>query len=507
MKPGAPADSLVPGEAIPAGMASSTHSERSERHADLGRASHIPTSERIPLLQKIMFSVGGCTELLATGLLVMVWMPYFNIGMGISTTLLGAIMMVFTIWNAILDPILGNISDNARTRWGRRRPFLVVGAVLTGILFPLFWHMPAGFGEAGRIAYLLAVGFVFYICFSSWAMPYYGLQLELTPNYDERTRLTMWMTLFAKLGALGAGWTLAILTGPWFINPATGKGDIVIGMRTACWFIAGGIILFGVLPAIFTKERYYKVEASRQPREPFWQSVRESAGCKPLWGLIAISSFIVFGSTAIMSLSQYVQIYHLFDGDLSAAAILFGWRGSVLTIAGILLIPFWTWLGERFDKRTVVMCMVVFMAFGHLLYFFCLRPEMPYLTLVPAFFESGAFSAIWLFIPSMKADAADYDELHTSRRREGSINSFYSVMLKVAISGATGLGGLVLDLSGFTAKLGHQPPEVLQRMIWVFLLLPIAFWGAALVVAYYYPLSRLHMAEIRERLEARRGKI
>ena len=207
------------------------------------------------------------------------------------------------------------------------------------------------------------------------------------------------------------------------------------------------------------------------------------------------------------SLGQYLSIYYIFDGDLPAASIVVGWKATVLAVTGILSIPVWAWLGERFDKKIMVISMLLFSMVGHLMNAICMRPDAPYLQIIPAIFESGAIAAVWLFIPSMKADTADYDELHTTRRREGSINSFYSWFIKASLTCAMGLGGLVLELSGFTSKHVHQPPDVLGRMFGYYLAVPIAIWGVALVFALFYPLSRSRMAGIRVELEARRGRI
>jgi len=298
---------------------------------------------------------------------------------------------------------------------------------------------------------------------------------------------------------------LAIVTGRLFINPATGKGDILIGMKSGSWVIAGVIIIFGLLPAIFVKERYNC--QSQKLSDPLWNSIKESFQCKPLWSLIGISFFLVLGSVSVGSLGQYLSIYYIFDGDLPAASIVGGWKATVLAVTGILSIPVWAWLGERFDKKIMVISMLIFSMVGHLMNFFCIRPDMPYLQIVPAVFESGAIAAVWLFIPSMKADTADYDELRTTRRREGSINSFYSWFIKAALTCAMGLGGVVLEVSGFTSKHIHQPPEVLSRMFGYYLTLPIVIWGIALIFGLFYPLSRSRMTEIRIELEVRRGRI
>ena len=469
----------------------------------------IEASDKIPILQKLTFSLGMNTEYVATGLMTgVLWMPFFNIGMGISPTLLGIALMILRAWDSITDPFIGNLSDNTRTRWGRRRPFMFVGAIMTGLLYPLFWYMPDGLSETMKVVYLVGVGIVFFTSFTVWAMPYYGLQLELTPNYDERTRLSSWMALFSKISALGGGWILALATGSLFINAQTGEGDIVLGMQTLSWFIGGGIMLFGILPAIFVKERYYEKEATaNQPKQRFFQSIKESGSNRPLWSLIGISFFLVLGTMSIATLNQYLNIYYVYGGDLAAASILAGWRMTGIVVTGIVMIPLGAWLAERFDKKAMVIAMLVMGIIGVELNYFLMRPDMPHLQLIAAVLEMGAYSAMWLFLPSMKADIADHDELHTARRREGSINSFYSWFIKLSLTFAMGIGGVMLDISGFDSKIGAQPPEVIDRMFKLYLSLPIVIWGTAIVIAFTYPLNRKKMAEVRETLEARRGKL
>ncbi|RRJ95623.1 sodium:melibiose symporter [Opitutaceae bacterium TAV4] len=500
--------------------------------------SLIAQSDRIPFPQKIAFAAGVNMDYVATSFMInTLWMPVFNIGLGMEPLVLGIILMTLRAWDAITDPIMGNISDNARTRWGRRRPFIFVGALATACMYPLLWHIPDFFGDTGRAIYLTVVGLAFFTCFTFWSMPYYGLQLELTPNYDERTRLAAWMALFGKLSTLAGGWLLSIVIllgtvaantpdalanrGPLatrilstiqpllvrISNPDTDEKPIVIGMRITCWLIALCILYFGLLPALFVKERYYKPEAAAQARDPFWQSIRESARCSPLRALICISFFLVLGTTSIASLGQYVNFYYACQGDLALGAAILGWKATITVTAGIAAIPFFTWLGERFDKCTVVMVMLGTSMTGHLLNWFLMTPTNPYLQIIPGVFESCAISAIWIFLPSMKADVADYDELHTTRRREGSINSFYSWFIKVAFTASMGIGGLVLQLSGFNARLDAQPADVVQRMFVVYLILPLVIWSIAMTAACFYPLTRARSAVIRNALENRRGAL
>lgn len=470
--------------------------------------SRIADRDRIPIFQKLMFAAGVNMDYVATGLMTSVlWMPYFNIGLGMSPAMLGFVLMILRAWDAMTNPIIGNLSDNARTRWGRRRPFMVVGAVLCAAMYPLLWRMPEGLGETGNAVYLTLTGMVFFTCYALWSMPYYGMQLELTPNYDERTRLAAWLTFFGKLSLLGGGWLLAVVTGSRFTNAATGQPDIVAGVKSCSWLIAAGILFFGLLPPLFVKERYYESGVVGKGRDPFWRSIRESARCRPLWMLIGASFFIILGYASVASLGQYLNIYYVNHGHLAESSVITGWKTSIVVATGLVCIPLWTWIGEKFDKKSVVAVMVGASAFGHMLNLYMLTPAHPYWQLIPGVFESGAIAAVWMFLPSMKADTADYDEQYTLRRREGGLNAFYSWFTKAANTCAMGLSGVVIELAGFAVTRTEQPPEVLSRMMGFYLVMPLIFWAVALVFVYFYPLNRARMTTIRQLLETRRGTI
>ncbi len=441
------------------------------------------------------------------GLFGSLFMPFYNIGLGLNPALLGLVLMILQGWNAVVDPVMGNITDNAKTRWGRRKPFMVAGGIGTAIIFPFLWHAPLDQGSALTVLYLILTGMLFYSAFSCWAMPYYGLQLEMTSNYDERTSLAACMSVIAKILGLAGGWILAILTSELFNNPSSGAQPIVNGLRICSWFFAVLILIAAMLPVIMVRDRLVESGDDGRPREPFWQSIRESATCRPLWYLIAISFSVILGSSSVGVLSSYVNIYFINQGDLAAAAIVAGWKSTVLFATGILFIPLWTLLARKYDKPIIVAAMLLFSIFGHLLNYFFLIPEHPYLQLIPAFFESGAISAIWLFLPSMKADICDFDELETMRRREGSLNAFYSIFIKAALTLSAGISGLLLSLTAFDATHKVQKPEVLDDMIVLYLIVPVIIWIPALLVIFTYPINRSRMIEIRAELESRRGPV
>lgn len=480
------------------------------------------------------------TEYIATGIMTgILWMPFFNIGLGMSPVVLGGILMLLRAWDALTDPVMGNISDNTRTRWGRRRPYLLVGAITTALLYPLFWYMPEHYGETAKAAYLIIVGIVFFTSFTLWSIPYYSMQLELTPNYDERTRLTGWMTFFSKMSYLAGGWLLSLVmvagllvTGDasvfegrseftqrvlHFIQPlfqffnssetTDATSPIVAGMRVVCWLIALIILCCGLLPALFVKERYYEAETSRQEKEPFWRSISESLHCFPLWSLNGLVFFLLLGTASVASLGQYVNFYYACGGDLVLGAVIAGWKGTVIVFFGVVTIPLFIWLGERLDKRTVVIIMLLSSMSGHLLNYYLMTPANPWLQIIPGAFESCSLSAVWIFLPSMKADVADWDEWKTTRRREGALNAFHYWFIKLALTLSMGIGGVVLSITGFDAALSTQPAHTLERMFNVYLVLPLLIWCVALVCAAFYPITRKRSNSIRSKLERRRGAL
>lgn len=471
--------------------------------------SPIPDSDRIPLLEKVAFGIGNNADAIAISMMIStLWMPFFNIGMGMSPVVLGFVLMGLRAWDAISDPLVGHFTDNARTRWGRRKPFMFVGILAAACIYPLFWFMPRELSDMMKVVYLSGVGVLFFTATTCWGMAYYAMMMEMTPNYDERTRIAFWMSVFGKINTLAGGWIMALVTSSFFADPATGQADIVNGMRHVGWGIAVVFVICGLLPVFFVRERFANSDlVKNRKKEPFWQSIRESVKCRPIWLLIGVSFFLMLGNSSISTLWQYTNIYYVFGGDIASASVLAGWRGTVLVVTSLLAAPFWVWLSERFDKMMVLISMMGVMIVAHFFNILLMRPDMPYLQLVSGAAESIGLSGFFLLLPSMRADVADYDEVNTGRRREGSINAFFSWFLKLGATSALGLSGVVLHITGFNVKAPEQPAEVLRNMHLSYVFLPLAFWGVSIVIALFYKLSRSRMREIRTQLEERRGVV
>lgn len=460
--------------------------------------------DRISWRTKFFYSLGGQLDLIFNQLAIGgLLLPIFNLGFGLSPTSIGLVIMGFRLWDALVDPIVGNMSDNARTRWGRRRPFIVGGAMATGLLLPLLWHVDKSHGEMGVALHLLIVGILLNTAYSVWSMPYASLGMELTSNYDERTRLSAWCSFVGiPFGLLGA-WNFTLVSGPWFANPITGQPDLVRGIQTVSLIQGAAMIALGVLPGFFVRERLYQLEVVKQRKESLWTSLRTTFSTAPLWPLIGVAFFNLLGIGSISTLGQYINIYFINDGKLYNASLIDGWKTTAMVVTGLAAIPFWTWFCERTDKKTALYLVLIGTMIGHGLSYFCIRHDLPYLQIIPGVFYAGISNSIWLIVPSMRMDVADYDELRTGKRREGSLSSVFSCCIKMSLTLSLGLGGWILDLTGFKAHTHAQAPEVLSRMFWTYLSLPMFFWALSIACLWFFRLDRSAMRAIRRRLQLR----
>lgn len=426
--------------------------------------------------------------------------PIFNIMLGVNPALIGTILMCARIWDAFTDPWMGLISDNTRTRWGRRRPYILLGAVLSAIIFPLIWFVPRGSSPHFAATYFGVMAFLFYTAFTIYCVPYVTLALEMTPNYAERTRILAIRTFFSSLSGLTLAWAFSIAY--W-----EGFGDPVTGIRVVGICIGVLFLLAGSAPALFVRERYMKL-AQNQKKLSFKVSLKTTLQNRQFLVLIGLTLSIIFGAMTFGSLGIYVNTYYVFGGDIAKGATMEGLSGTAGLLANWAYLPVITIMARKFGKtRALAFCLICGLV-GSVCKWFLIRPEWPYAQLLLPFILSPAHSAFWLLVNSMKADVCDYDELQSGVRREGAYAAVSSWAQKFAAAMTFSASGIVLVAIGFDQSLGGaQSPHTLTLLRVSYVIMPLLSYGVALLLLRLYRLGPQRMTDIRQQLEARRSTV
>ena len=475
----------------------------------MSKAPHFETApeDRIPFHLKVVYGLGAfVNNTLADAIGRM--MIVLNLGLGMNPALVGLLGALPRLTDAITDPLMGYASDNTRSRWGRRRPYIFIGAITVGIVFALLWQLPAGKSEGWYFWYFLGGSLIFFLAYTIYATPWVALGYELTPDYHERTRLMGVQNFFGNIAYMISPYFLAIMYMPVF-------GDVVTGAGYLAMVICVVVIALGILPAILLRERFKDVATAEsggkgtgvgEVIKDFLRGFGKTLSFKPFLKL-CVATFLVFnGFILIAAFQSYVIIYYVFEGDQAAGSVFVGHSGLVQAISALLVIGLVTYLATKIGKRRAFFVSTGVSMIGYALKWFCYTPENPWLVLIPAPLMAFGLAGLFTLMPSMVADVVDADELNTHERREGMYGSIFWWVVKLGQSAAILGGGLLLVWTGFDVELGgDQTAEAIRLMRLCDALIPCIASGIAIWSIATYSITEQRAHEVRQELELRRG--
>ena len=466
--------------------------------------------DRISLAKMGVYGVGAfVNNLLAAAIGGMVIV--LNLGLGMNPALVGLLGAIPRITDALTDPLVGYLSDHTRSKWGRRRPWIFIGAIAVGIVYALLWQLPGGKSEMFYFWFFLIGSFIFYLAYTVFATPWVALGYELTPDYNERTRLMGVQNFLGQLAYVVSPWFLWIMTYEgWFDDQISGAAGlaVMIGVAAAA---------LGILPAIFLRERFvHEAEepgAEAAPKrtamdgiKDFGKGLAATVSSPPFLKLCAATFLVFNGFILIASFQFYVIIYYVFGGDQALGAEYAGYAGTLGAVSTFAIIPFVTWLATKIGKRKAFFVSTGISMLGYGLKFFAYSPEHPLLILLPAPLMAFGLGGLFTLMGSMIADVVDLDELKTHERREGMFGSLYWWVVKVGMAAALAGGGYMLNATGFDVELGGNQTEqtiFLMRLADAFI--PFISSAIAIWAVWSYKITEDTAREVREKLEARRG--
>jgi glycoside/pentoside/hexuronide:cation symporter, GPH family len=471
-------------------------------------AKAVLPQDKVPVAAKAAYALGGTTDIFGHWLYNSLANPVFNVVLGLTPTQVSYSLGLSRMIDAFTDPLFGWLSDNTRSRWGRRRPYILFGSVVAGLGLPCLFMAQASWSASSIYWFMIISACLYAPLISAYNMPYQSLGAELTPDYNERTSVLSWKAVIQKLSGMliGVAWWFANLS--WWNDPVTGKTDVLKGVVVATAIAGGLMVLSGIANFVFVKERYYE-KARLQSRVRIKDMVRSTFSCKPYLVLLGTALVYAIPTGLIGSLGFYVSTYYVFHGDMAAQSAYGAWGGIAYAVCGIAGVPVAAALAKRLGKPKALMYTLGagLVAFGSSWWLY--NPEYPVLSVVQTGLNGFSATGLWVVLPSMCIDVVDYDELQSGQRREGAYSSVFSWVLKVGMSVSMLVVGPLLDVvSGFDAKLGgDQTPETIFAIRALFTGIPVAALLAALVLVKLYPLSRDRMLQIRAELETRRGTV
>jgi glycoside/pentoside/hexuronide:cation symporter, GPH family len=461
-------------------------------------APAVAAEERLPLRTKLAFGAGDLSPGIAAIIIGFFQALFLTYVAGLSPGAAGLILLLGRVWDAITDPWMGMISDRTRSRLGRRRLWILLGAVPFGLIYMALWWVPP-FGETGRFFYYLVVILAFNTAFTVVNVPYTSLTAELTSDYDERTALNSYRFAFSIGGSLVAGIIHGALITRYCADATSCRPDEFQPGYMLSAVVFGLVMIAPFLWCVFgTRERF--VQSAAAPTLPLAQQLLVAVRNRPFLFVVGIYLCSWFALQVTQNVIGFYLTFYLRRADMFPIVLL-AVQGSAMVFLFV-----WSAVSRRIGKQAVYYIGMSFWICVMAGLFF-LGPDQITLAIVLAALAGVGIATAYLVPWSMLPDVIDLDELNTGQRREGV---FYGVMTftqKTCVGLGIAFTLQALEWYGFGRELlpGQQPESALLALRWMVGPVPTLFLLVGILLVYRYPLTRARHAEILAQLEARRA--
>jgi len=446
-------------------------------------------AERLSFWEKLTYGLGDVAHSAGPGTIVPFWYLFFLTDIAqLKPGLAGLTILIGGIWDAINDPLVGLWSDRTRTRWGRRRPFLLFGALPYGVTFTLMWIVPPIEDQLMKSLYFAMIYIFFDTAVTIVSCPYYALTPELTLDHDERTSLTSYRMFISILSGLvtAIGFSLVL--------------DATPDERTAFWImglLSSGLFVATILVAFFgTRERTgFQAEAPARPLESL-RFVLRNREWRYTIGMRILAWIPVDVASAVFA---YYLIYWIGMQTMEASLV-----QAVLLGSAAVSMPLIVWMTRRWEKKTAFM--IAIGSWAVVMLSLLLVPQGARHLVYPiAVLVGPGIAAAHALPTAMSADTLDVDELNSGKRQEGVYAGFEVFIRKLSTKLVLAGIGPVLAWAGYVQGAARQTPQTLMAMRLLIAVVPTIILLGAIAVAWRYPLTRERHRAIQKKLADRRA--
>ncbi len=445
-------------------------------------------AEKLSRRDKLMYGVGDIGFSLSTTILGAFFAIFLTDVVGIRPGIAAIAIFIGRSWDYVNDPLFGHLSDRTRTRWGRRRPFLLFGTLPLAITFTMLWWRPPWEGTIALAAYYAVAYILFEAANTLLYMPYFALTPELTSDYDERTSLTTYRMFFSILGSLVAFIIPLMMVGSF--TPENADRVVTMGLT------------FGIVSALPMLLVFFGTRERQDYMEQAKPTLRKSIGSalknRPfLFGLaIFLATWI---SVDILQSSLLFFIKYVIQRESQNDVIM-----ATIFVIAIFALPIWDYVSRRWSKRWAYIWGIAFWAVVQLV-LITLNPSTSlgailFLCALAGIGVAAAHVLPWAILP----DAIEWDEYQTGERHEGMFYSLTTLTKKVATSIALPLVLVLLEATGYQPNVAQQEPNALLGIRVAIGPIPAVLLAVGIVFAFKYPLDREQFASIVKELTLRR---
>ena len=467
------------------------------------------TAHKLPFKQKVAFGLGMLANQMfpaALGIFMVVLVQ----DMGFPGWMWGVLFFLPRVFDAFTDPVMGFISDNTRSRWGRRKQYVLIGAVVMGISFVAMWQLYRADGVNHNFVYFLCWSIVFYAGLTLFSIPYVAMGYEMSDDFHERTSIMAVAQWIGQWAWVIAPWFWVVMYDKsWFANADTATRTLSIWVGVICMLLA-------MVPAVFLPSRSSKDDTHLVPLTwaNFGGGMREILiGFKESFGYPAFrklcyATFLIFNAfNTVAAFSFFIVVYHLFNGSTVDAWIwptLFGSIGALITT--FMVIPTVAWMSKKVGKKNAFMLSQGISVIGYILLWFLMVPGKPWMFMFALPFFSFGIGGLFTLMMSMTADVCDLDELATGKRREGIFGAIYWWMVKFGFAIAGLLSGAIMSVVAFTPGAAVQPAGAVDGLRLFYSAVPIVGTLLAMWIMRDYDLDEKRATEVHAELERRKQR-
>jgi GPH family glycoside/pentoside/hexuronide:cation symporter len=396
----------------------------------------------------------------------------------IEPVVAGGMLFVAKLLDVFVSPPMGLLSDRTRSRFGRRRPYLLGGSFLCGLAFALLFNVPAAASGAGVYVWVAFALMLYVVAYTAFQVPYMAMPAEMTDDYHERSRIMTYRVVFLTLGnMMGVAGCPGLVSAFGADRAAYGKMGWVVGA------VVAATLLLTFLGTRGARER------AAQARTLAWRShLRSLLANRPLLVMLAVMVCVYAGISAFTA----VMLFFI-NSVLKKPPALLAVFGLANAAGTLLFVPLQLWVSRHLEKRTAY-CVSLTGAATVMLTWLASGPGEGTAAFALRAFAMGACSAgLFLNSNSMTVDAFAYDYRISGVHREGLLAATVSFVEKISLAFGPLVIGALLSAMGFDKDLpttADQSPDAVRAMYIGFLWIPFASQVASFVLMQFYPLTR-----------------